>query len=584
MKKDFNYDFSGYVTKYGLKCTDGRTIIKDAFKDSDGITVPMVWHHQHDTPDNVLGHMLLESRDDGIYGYAKFNETESGKNAKILVQSKDIESLSIYANDLVEKSKNVIHGFIREASLVLAGSNPGAKIDYIAIQHADGTVVDTDDEAIIYTGLLIDNNPKNDDGNEEILEHADDEETIEDVFNTLDEKQKDAVYAIVGAIMTEEEDSMAQSQIKPNLLNKKGIKVMKKNVFDGNAINKDRPRLSHDQLNTLFADAREMGSLKAAFLKHAGTYGIDNIDYLFPDAQAVTPEPSLIKRDMEWVPVVYNGARHTPFSRIKSLHADITVESARALGYVTGAQKKEEVFGLLRRITTPTTIYKKQKLDRDDIIDITDLDVVAWLKAEMRIMLNEEIARAALLGDGRDPITQAADKIDETNIRPIWKDVNLYAHHHFLADTVTDNDVMDEAVRARIAYRGSGSPTMFVGPTILTEWSLLKDQDGRRLYPTLAELASVMRVSSIVEVPLMDALERDIDPLFPDGGGTPAPHDLLCIIVNMRDYTMGADKGGQTSFFDDFDIDYNQFKYLLEGRMSGALTVPKSAIVIERAQ
>lgn len=573
------YDFSGYVTRYGVKCSDGRTILKDAFKDSDGVIVPMVWQHQHNEPSNVLGHMLLESRDDGVYAYCKCNESERGKDAKLLVEHGDITSLSIYANNLIEKTKNVIHGVIREGSLVLAGANPGAKIDNIVMAHADGEITEVEDEAIIYTDSEIEKEELED--NKE-LEHADDsEETVEEVFSSLNEKQKNAVYALLGALIegSEDEEEMEQSNIQDD---EGDNKVMKKNVFDGSATNDDpRVYLTHDQINTIMADAKEMGSLKAAVLKHAGTYGIDNIDYLFPDAQAVTSEPTLIKRDMEWVGPVINGARHTPFSRIKSLHADITVETARALGYVTGNLKKEEVFGLLRRITTPTTIYKKQKLDRDDIIDITDLDVVAWLKREMRMMLDEEIARAVLLGDGRDPVTEADDKINETNIRPIWTDADMYAHHHFLANTVTDAEVMDEAVRARIAYRGSGSPTMFVGPTILTEWLLLKDLDGRRLYPTTAELAAAMRVDRIVEVPLMDSLTRDVDP---EGGETPTTHDLLCIIVNMRDYTMGADKGGQVSFFDDFDIDYNQYKYLMEGRMSGALVTPKSALVIERDQ
>jgi len=584
LKDKKKFDFSGYVTKTNVKCTDGRVILEDAFKESDGVIVPLVWQHMHNEPLNVLGHALLEHRKEGVYAFCKFNESDSGKNAKLLVEHKDITSLSIYANSLVEKSKNVIHGVIREVSLVLAGANPGALIDNVAISHADGEITTLEDEAIIYTESLLDLQEEVVENKNEELAHEDNsnDKTIGDVFNTLSDEQKTAVYAIIAEVMDE---TSGESLEQSNLENEQGeSNIMKANVFDGSATKKNQPTLTHDQFVKILEDAKKIGSFKAAFLAHAGTYGIDNIDYLFPDAQAVTSEPTLIKRDMEWVAGVINGARHTPFSRIKSVHADITVETARALGYVTGALKKEEVFGLLRRITTPTTIYKKQKLDRDDIIDITDLDVVAWLKREMRVMLDEEIARAVLLSDGRDPVAEADDKIDETAIRPIWKDANMYAHHHFLASTVTDAEVMDEAVLARIAYRGSGSPTMYVGPTILTNWLLLKDLDGRRLYPTVSELASAMRVSSIVEVPLMDALERDIDPAFPDGGGVPAAHDLLCIIVNMRDYTMGADKGGQISFFDDFDIDYNQYKYLLEGRMSGALVVPKSALVIERAQ
>lgn len=582
------YDFSGYATRANVKCTDGRIILKDAFKDNDGTTVPVVWQHMHSDPSNVLGHAVLENREDGVYSYVKLNDTEAGKNAKLLVSHGDITSLSIYANQLVEKTPNVVHGVIREVSLVLAGANPGALIDNVVVSHSDGSITNVDDEAIIYSGEAFVLKKSND------VVHEDGEsgKTVGEVFETLSEEQKTAVYAIMGSLIDEDEeieqsDTSNGETISHKEENQGETVIMKTNVFEGSAVTvNDKPKaaLTHDQIRNIFADAQRRGSLREAFLAHAGTYGIDNIDYLFPDAQAVTSEPTFISRDMEWVSSVVPAARHTPFSRIKSVHADITVESARALGYITGALKKEEVFALLRRITTPTTIYKKQKLDRDDIIDITDLDVVAWLKREMRVMLDEEIARAALLGDGRDPITEAADKIDETCIRPIWKDANLYAHHHFLASTVTDPQVMDEAIKARIQYKGSGNPVMFVGPTLLTDWLLLKDLDGRRLYPTVNELAAAMRVSKIVEVPLMDSLERDIDPLFPDGGGTPVAHDLLCIIVNMRDYTMGADKGGQISFFDDFDIDYNQYKYLLEGRMSGALTLPKSALVIERAQ
>lgn len=581
-----DYDFGGYATKANVKCTDGRVILKDAFLENDGMTVPLVWQHMHDDPNNVLGHALLENREDGVYAYCKFNDTPAGLTAKKLVAHGDVAWLSIWANSLIEKSKRVAHGVIREVSLVLSGANPGASIDNIAFEHSDGEKTVMDDEAIITSGEDLEfqeediEEPEEELEEEEVIEHADSDRTIQEVFDSLDEEQKTAVYAIVGAIIEEQGGSLEQSNIHEG-----EVEVMKTNVFDGSAMEKkDRIHLTHDQVKSIFEVAQKRGSLRESVIEHAGTYGIDNIDYLFPDAQALTREPSLIARRMEWVSGVINGTRHSPFSRIKSVHADITVETARALGYVTGNLKKEEVFGLLRRTTTPTTIYKKQKLDRDDILDITELDVVAWLKAEMRMMLDEEIARAILVGDGRDPVAEVDDKIDETSIRPIWKDANMYAHHHFLAAAVTDAAVMDEAVKARIAYRGSGSPTMFVGPTILTNWLLLKDLDGRRLYPTTAELASAMRVSSIVEVPLLDSLERDVDPASPDGGGTPAAHDLLCLIVNLRDYTMGADKGGQVSMFDDFDIDYNQYKYLMETRFSGALYVPKSALVIERAQ
>ncbi len=566
------YDFGGYATKNNLKCTDGRIILKDAFKDNHGKIVPLVWQHMHNDPTNVLGHALLENREDGVYAYGAFNSSDAAKNARLLVEHRDITSLSIYANSLIEKSKNVAHGVIQEVSLVLSGANPGALIDNLTISHADGTVTDLDDEAIIYSGSLLELENKDE------LEHQDltenDEETIGDVFNTLDDKQKTAVYAIIAEVLEAETKVEAEHSDK----SEGEENIMKNNVFDGSAlsVSEKKATLTHDQFMTIMADAKKIGSLKASFLAHAGTYGIDNIDYLFPDAQAVTSEPSFISRDMAWVSGFMNGTRHTPFSRIKSLHADITVETARALGYTTGNLKTEEVFALLRRITTPTTVYKKQKLDRDDIIDITDLDVVSWLKREMRWMLDEEIARAGLISDGRDPVTQVDDKIDETCIRPIWTDSSVYVHNLQMLASVTDwADIIDAILLARINYRGSGSPILYTTPTALTNMLLLKDTLGYRIYKTEAELAAALRVSSIVEVPVMENQERTVELV---------DYDLLGIIVNPRDYTFGADKGGQTSFFDDFDIDYNQYKYLLETRCSGALTVPKSAIVIERAQ
>ena len=572
-----DYDFGGYVTKYGLKCTDGRVILKDAFKDADGSRVPMVWQHMHGTPDNVLGHMVLESREDGIYAYCKCNETERGKNAKLLVEHKDITSLSIYANGLVEKSNNVIHGVIREGSLVLAGANPGAKIDFISLEHSDGTVVDLEDEAIIHTGLEIEE--KEEEKKEEAeIQHQDKEEekTIQDVFDTLSEEQKDAVYAIIGGILGPEEESdktVEQSNL-PKPTDQQGDLVMKKNVFDGSAVKEERKHLTHAQITEIFEDAKKTGSLKASVLSHAGTYGIDNIDILFPDAQSVMNEPVLYSRDMEWVPTVINGTRHSPFSRIKSAYADITVETARALGYVTGALKKEEVFGLLTRTTTPQTIYKKQKLDRDDIIDITDLDVVAWLKREMRMMLDEEIARAVLISDGRDPVAEAADKIVETNVRPIWKDADMYAHKVQSASDATTDEILDTFITGRVFYKGSGSPVAYMAPSFLTSALLMKDTLGYRIYKTEAELAAALRVSRIIEMPLMENLVRE-------AGAT--DYDLIAIVVNLRDYVIGADKGGQVSMFDDFDIDYNQFKYLMETRISGALVTPKAALIIEKA-
>lgn len=564
-----NYDFSGYATKANVKCGDGRVIMPEAFKESNGKVVPLVWQHMHEESTNVLGHALLEHRPDGVYAYCSFNESVQGKNAKLLVQHGDITALSIYANGLVEKSKNVVHGVIREVSLVLAGANPGAVIENVGMAHADGSVVDLEDEAVIFTSFEGLDYPEN-------IQHAeseDSEETVGDVFNTLSEKQKTAVAAIIAEIMDEESDEGTKEEVEHSIIDE-GEQVMKTNVFDGSAMEKEtRKHLTHDQIRSIFDTAQKVGSLKAAVLQHAGTYGIDNIDYLFPDAKTLTNEPSLISRDMEWVPQVINGTRHTPFSRIKTIHADITVETARALGYVKGNLKKEEVFALLRRITTPTTIYKKQKLDRDDIIDITDLDVVAWLKREMRMMLDEEIARALLVGDGRDPVADVDDKIDETHIRPIWKDDDLYAHKVTLASDDTVTEMIDAIITARTNYKGSGSPVLYTTTAFLTSMLLLKDSLGYRIYKTEQELAAALRVSKIVEVPVMDGLVRTEDL---------TDYKLMGIIVNLRDYALGADKGGQVSMFDDFDIDYNQYKYLMETRLSGALLLPKSALVIEQ--
>lgn len=584
-----DYDFSGYVTKADVKCTDGRTIKPNAFEHQDGEEVPLVWRHGHDSATNVLGHVRLENRKDGVYGYAFLNDTDQGKNAKALIQHKDVKALSIWANELVEKAKNVLHGKIREVSLVLSGANPGAFIDYVAVQHEDGELVNLSDEAIIYTGLEID---IPDVVHEDVvIEHAEGGETIEEVFNSLSDKQKSAVYEIIGQIMEDEGLEIEQLDDDEGLQHDEGeTQIMKKNVFDGTdvtVVNGPRPQLSHDDFNTILANAKRIGSLReaflahdagVAFLEHAGTYGIGsdrtNLELLFPDAQAVgSREPSWIARKMEWVSGVMGGVRHSPFSRLKSVHADITADEARARGYITGNEKVEEVFPVLRRITTPHTIYKKQKLDRDDIIDITDFDVVRWLKGEMRFMLDEEIARAILVGDGRDPVVEVDDHIPTTNIRPVYQDSTVYTYNVQVALARTDDEMIDDIITAFEQYRGSGLPTMYVAPSQLTKWLLLKDNDGRRLYRNMGELASEMRCRSIVEVPILDGVEND--------AGT---HNLRAIIVNLTDYTAGADKGGQIAFFDDFDIDYNQYKYLIETRMSGALTVPKSAITLEQSK
>jgi HK97 family phage prohead protease len=560
------YDFSGWATRNNLRCSDGRTIMKDAFKHNDGQTVPLVWNHQHNDPLNVLGHALLENRDEGVYAYCKFNETESGKNAKLLVEHGDVSALSIYANQLKQQGSNVIHGAIREVSLVLAGANPGAFIDSV-MSHGE----ESDDEAIIYTGEDIslfhaDEKEGSKDTNK-TDEKSEDEETVADVFNTLTEKQKTVVYAMIGQALEEKEESEDNND---NDDSKGGNKTMKHNVFDKEDVKKDV--LSHSDLEAIFADAKRYGSLKDSVLAH----GIEQIDYLFPDAKNVTNTPQFIQRDMGWVQKVMNSVHHTPFSRIKSILADITEDDARAKGYIKGNLKKDEVFTLLKRTTTPTTIYKKQKLDRDDVVDIIDFDVVAWLKSEMRMMLDEEIARAILIGDGR--LSSSDDKINEQNIRPIWKDDDLYTIKTPV--TVAANATADEkakafiraAIKSRKNYKGSGEPTLYTTEDVLTDCLLMEDTTGRVIYDSVSKLATALRVKEIVTVPVMENLSRT------DNG---TEYKLMGIIVNLTDYNIGADKGGAVNMFDDFDIDYNAQKYLIETRCSGALIKPYSAIALE---
>lgn len=576
------FDFSGWATKANLKCSDGRTIMKDAFKHNDGQTVPLVWNHQHNDPNEVLGHALLENRDEGVYAYCTFNDTESGKTAKLLVQHGDVNALSIYANQLKQKMSNVLHGNIREVSLVLAGANPGASIDSI-IMHGE----ESDEEAIIYTGEEItlahssDNSTdakdsegtkKEDNKMADDIKKTDGEETVADVFNTLSEKQKTVVYAMIGqaledAGVTDDDDEDYEDEMGHS----EGDDYMKRNVFDNDEQQEDV--LSHAAMETIIGDAKRFGSLKESFLAHADEYGIEQIDYLFPEAKTLNNPPEFIKRDTGWVSTVMGAVHHTPFSRIKSVFANITEDEARAKGYIKGNLKKEEVFSLLKRTTTPTTIYKKQKLDRDDVIDITDFDVVAWLKSEMRIMLDEEIARAILIGDGR--LSSSDDKINESNIRPVVSDAELYTIRQkvSVAANATDDDkakaMIKAAVKARKNYKGSGNPTFFTTEDWLTNALLLEDTQGHRLYKNDSEVAAAMRVSKIVTVPVMEGVKG------PEGG------DLIGIIVNLADYNVGADKGGAVNMFDDFDIDYNQQKYLIETRCSGALIKPYSAIELE---
>ncbi|MDD2298536.1 MAG: HK97 family phage prohead protease [Fermentimonas sp.] len=564
------FDFSGWATRNNLKCSDGRTILKDAFKHHNGKTVPLVWNHQHNDPLNILGHALLENRDDGVYAYCKFNETESGKNAKLLVEHGDVSALSIYANQLKQQGLNVLHGAIRELSLVLAGANPGAFIDAV-IRHGE----ESDEEAIIYTGENISMYHAEDKKEEEKLvkedsknEKKENEETVADVFETLNEKQKTVVYAMIGQALEENDEPEDNNN---NNDSKGGDKVMKHNVFDKeDTICEDV--LSHADTEAIFANVKRYGSLRDAVLAH----GIENIDYLFPDAQNVTNTPQFIQREMGWVQKVMNGVHHTPFSRIKSIFADITEEDARAKGYIKGSFKKEEVFSLLKRTTTPTTIYKKQKLDRDDVVDITDFDVVAWLKSEMRVMLDEEIARAALVGDGR--LSSSDDKVNEQNIRPIWTDSDLYTIKTPV--TVAANATADEkakafiraAIKSRKNYKGSGEPTLYTTEDVLTDCLLMEDTTSRVIYDSVSKLATALRVKEIVTVPVMEDLSRTV---------ASDEYTLMGIIVNLSDYNIGADKGGAVNMFDDFDIDYNAQKYLIETRCSGALTKPYSAIALE---
>lgn len=579
-------DFSGYATKAGLKCSDGRVIMPDAFKHMDGAQVPLVWQHGHKDPANVLGHAVLEHRTDGVYAYGYFNDTQAGQSTKALVRHKDITMLSIYANQLVEKGRNVLHGAIREVSLVLAGANPGALIDNVNIAHSDGEIEELDDEAIIYTGLTLEHEagPGQQITDQETepampepttpepeLAHA--EKTMKDIYDSLTKEQKDVLHFMIGAAL-EDSKALAQSDIEDfidseegqDFLQEKGYVEMTHNVFEQDGTDGSGPVLSHSDVQEIVRDWQRTGSMKAAVESYALQHGIENIEVLFPDAKMVG-EIELDKRRTAWVSQVMSGVRKSPFARVKTAVADLTFDEARAKGYVKGNMKKEEFFSVSKRETTPQTIYKKQKLDRDDVIDITDLDIVAFMKGELRLMLEEEIARAILVGDGRDP--GDADKINPDKIRPIAGDHAFYAVPVSvnLGDAnSTHEEIVDACVRARRLYKGSGSPTFFTSETVLAELMLLKDADGHRLYKTEAELANAMRVGRIVEVEVFDE-----DPT------------LIGVVVNLSDYVVGSDRGGQVTMFDDFDIDYNQMKYLLEGRMSGALTKPNSALVLRNS-
>lgn len=582
-------DFSGWATRNDLKCSDGRVIRRDAFKHDDGIKVPLVWNHQHNDPRNVLGHAWLENRPEGVYTYGFFNDSESGEIGKILVKHGDICALSIYANQLQQRGCDVLHGEIREVSLVHAGANPGAFIDSM-LKHGE----DSDDEAIIYTGMPLylshsdadKQEDKADDGEKketsekkdepEKKTDSDEEKTVADVINSMTEEQKNVMYAMIGQAMEDKGESDLESEDNNDDDSKGGTNTMKHNVFDKDdrqkenvLVHSDGSEVSSEEISTIFGDIKRYGSLKDSVLAH----GIDNIDYLFPDAQTLANTPEFIQRDTGWVKKVMSGVHHTPFSRIKSIFADITEDDARAKGYFKGKLKKEEVFGLLKRTTTPTTVYKKQKMDRDDVVDITDFDVVAWLKSEMRMMLDEELARAYLIGDGR--LASSDDKINEQNIRPILKDEELYTIQATVSvqSSATEDDKAREfirtAIKARKNYKGSGQPTLYTTEDILTDCLLLTDTTGRDLYTDVAQLAKKLRVKEIVTVPVMEGVNGK------NGGA------LMGIIVNLADYNVGADRGGAVNMFDDFDIDYNQQKYLIETRCSGALIKPYSAIALE---
>ena len=592
-------DFHGWATKYDLLCGDGRTIKPGAFSHQNGQKIPLVWAHQHDAPDAVLGHGFLESRPEGMYIYGYFNDTPMGKVAKQDVQHGDLTSISIWANKLQQDGGNVMHGLIREASLVLAGANPGANIEYVSMAHGE----DCEDEAWMYMGeeeamvhTAVDEMPEEivenavsheDKGDtkmpepEEALAHEDSDETVQDVLDTLNEKQKKAVYYILGQVLSSGDDEAEHSD--------KGENEMKYNVFDTqSANNREASYISHEDMQTILSDAKRLGSLKDAVLAHmedgvlshdaaadaaAGitrptgnqTYFVRDPEMLFPEYRSNTAVPEFITGyNMGWVDRFLSAVHRSPFSRIKSMFADITEDEARALGYIKGHLKKEEFFTLIKRTTDPQTIYKKQKMDRDDVIDIVDFDVVAWIRAEMRVKLNEEIARACLIGDGR--LSSSDDKIQETHIRPVVSDHELFVEE-VEVDLADTRNIWEAAIRARKAYKGSGNMVCYLTADTLSDMLLYTDNDGRDLFKNESELATKMRVSKFEEVEMIDGVQRN-------------GKNVIAILMNPSDYTIGADKGGQVSMFDDFDIDYNQMKYLIETRCSGCLTKPKSAIVL----
>ena len=586
------FDFSGYATRVDLKCSDGAIIREDAFKHQNGETVPLVWQHLHNGPENILGHAMLEHRKDGVYAYASFNDSEQGRNAKELVRHGDVKALSIYANKLVRRGVDVLHGAIREVSLVLSGANPGAYIDNVVIAHGDSYET-SEDEAIIYTGLSFETQA-------ETIEHADDskepdmaEKTVGDIFETLTEEQKNVVYYMIGEALSEAgaDDEAEHSAFYENddyISHNDGEETitMTRNVFESLAHGTPMDEgltLSHSDIKSIFADGERKNSLKEAVIAHATTYGIEDIDMLFPDAKTIGNRPEFVKRRTEWVASVLTDTHHSPFSRIKTILADITEDDARAKGYIKASMKKEEWFTLAKRVTTPQTVYKKQKLDRNDILDITDFDVVIWVKEEMRLMLDEEIAAAALVGDGRsagdpDKIKSPSPTADGEGIRAIALDASYYAYKvEWDAADADDVPFVDRVMTSLVDYTGSGSPKLYTSPQILAGLLVERDTLGRRMYSSRAELATAMGVSAIVDIPASILARANFQTTE---GAVTTTHSLKGIVANLRDYTFGSDAGGKTTLFDDFDIDFNQQKYLLEARLSGTLTKPFSAATL----
>ena len=573
MAKPEKYDFSGWATRNDIRCSDGRIIRRGAFAEQDGTTVPLVWNHNHVDADNVLGHAILENRDQGVYAYCFFNDTKQGNNAKELVTHGDICSLSIFANQLKQNGGDVIHGAIREVSLVLAGANPGAKIENI-MAHGDNS----EEEAIIYNDSDEINLAHSEE--KEKMEEENKEKTVKDVIDSMTEEQRNVMYALIGEAI-----ESTKGELDDDQSNEEENK-MKHNAFENEDQTKkeETETLSHSEFMEIVSEAKRKGSMKDAFLEHNITeipylaHSITNVGNLFPESKAVSRVPEVVDRDQTWVGNVMASVKHTPFSRVKSFYANITADEARAKGYVKGAKKVEEVITALKRTTDPQTVYKLQKMDRDDIIDITDFDVVAWLKGEMRGKLDEEIARAILIGDGRP--SSSGDKVDPLKIRPVYQDDATYTIKRILTrasgadDSAFAKAFIKDVVKSRKEYKGSGNPTLYTTEDMLTSMLLIEDTTGRVIYDTIEKLKTALRVRDIVTVPVMENAGREDTP-------GKKKWNLLGILVNLSDYNVGADKGGSVNMFDDFDINYNKYEYLIETRCSGALVKPYSAITFE---